>query len=78
MASRPNYANKCLIISLSERLEINLLSRIHYTTQSLVVPKLDSFGVQYFYTLQVELAISVGNHISKGRSSRKDLTRRSF
>ena len=34
MVSRPNYANKCLITSLSARLVLNLLSRIHYTTQS--------------------------------------------
>ena len=31
MVSRPNYANKCLITSLSAKLVLNLLSRIHYT-----------------------------------------------
>ena len=37
--SRPNYANKCLITSLSARLVLNLLFRIHYTTQSATLCK---------------------------------------
>ena len=39
MDSRPNYANKCLIASLSARLVLNLHSRIHYTTQSATLCK---------------------------------------
>ena len=39
MDSRPTYANKCLITSLSARLVLNLLSRIHYTTQSATLCK---------------------------------------
>ena len=34
MDGRPNYANKYLITSLPARFVLNLLSRIHYTTQS--------------------------------------------
>ena len=39
MVSRPTYANKCLITSLSVKLVLNLLSRIHYTTQSATLSK---------------------------------------
>ena len=39
MDSWPNYATKCLITSLSARLVLNLLSRIHYTTQSATLCK---------------------------------------
>ena len=39
MVSRPTYANECLITSLSAKLVLNLLSRIHYTTQSATLSK---------------------------------------
>ena len=45
MISRPIYANKCLITSLSANLVLNLLSRIHYT-----------YNYNYNYCLQLEYA----------------------
>ena len=36
--SRPNYANKCLITSLSARLVLNLLSRIPVSYTHLTLP----------------------------------------
>ena len=65
MDSRPNYANKCLITSLSARLVLNLLSRIHYTTQSATLCKQNWRSARAIY-------------ISKGRPSHKGLTRGVF
>ena len=44
MVSRPIYANKCLITSLSAKLVLNLLSKIHYT-----------YTYNYNYCLQLEI-----------------------
>ena len=63
--SRPNYANKCHIASLSARLVLNLHSRTHYTTQSATLCKQNWRSVWAIY-------------ISKGRPSHKGLTRGDF
>ena len=65
MDSKPKYANKCLITSLSARLVLNLLSRIHYTTQSATLCKQNWRSVWTVY-------------ISKGGPLHKDLTRGGF